>query len=318
MFKVQLKFSIALEGCPDYGIPAIDFRRKFGIPEAPDNMVKVDFERVDEKLCRKFADYCNTNGDLILRDRGEGYYTRDFAGDTGSKFYDSFRCPHGSSGTPNLYHQRIDPTLAKVFVRPDYIADDGHAQALLESLLSQAATRKGEIVAKIEADRKEKAERDAKDIAEYAAKKVEKDAKEAADIDSLKAWAFGYASETTRLRLEDGYDSWVKIARDEYADSVFDSLGLLRAEEPTGYEGKSSEPRLSPTAAEIKALRAVRKELRNLEGGTAELVRACYEPLETNDDTDTDAPIRRTEIIISIDVYGVGYNCEFLIPETAE
>lgn len=171
------------------------------------------------------------------------------------------------------------------------------------------------------------AEIDAANKAHHAAEKAAEDkakAKEAAAVEAGKAklaeWTRQHGGETAKLRLEEGLESWVSAAKEDYAESVWSIFGLDEAEVPDGYEfrrGNSGE-KLSPSAAEIKALRAARAQAETLDPEGAmidmELIHITY---HSCDDATEDAPDRlsATEIRITLDVFGLGTKAQdFVCP----
>lgn len=158
-----------------------------------------------------------------------------------------------------------------------------------------------------------------------AAVKARREAEEAAAKDRLAAWVRANGSELARLRLEDGYDCWVSVARHEYAEAagarVVAGLGLTAAETPDGYEHDESEERECPLVHEIKALRAAReaaaKEPADHPVGV-ELLLSVYKPTEDEDDYDTgeDAePLKRCELRVTVDgLPGGSIDVDFVFP----
>lgn len=67
MFQIQInKVSLHLEGCPDDGIGAIDYRRALGLESKPTSLVALfdPYGFVDESLCRLVASRLNSQADL--------------------------------------------------------------------------------------------------------------------------------------------------------------------------------------------------------------------------------------------------------------
>jgi len=65
MFKISFPgLEVKIEGCPEAGIAAIDFRRKHGLPEAPTNKQAIPLELTSERLVRKYAAHADHSGDL--------------------------------------------------------------------------------------------------------------------------------------------------------------------------------------------------------------------------------------------------------------
>lgn len=54
-----------IDGCPKSGIPAIDFRRRHGLPDAPTNLIELPPCRwEDEAFVREYADRADENANL--------------------------------------------------------------------------------------------------------------------------------------------------------------------------------------------------------------------------------------------------------------
>jgi len=71
MFRILFpRLSVIIEGCPEKGIPAIDFRRSRGIPEAPTNRIAIPLDMTSESLVRKYERFTDAEGDL-KSNRGE-------------------------------------------------------------------------------------------------------------------------------------------------------------------------------------------------------------------------------------------------------
>jgi hypothetical protein len=107
----------------------------------------------------------------------------------------------------------------------------------------------------------------------------------------------------SRLRLEEGFETWVKAAADEYASWVCEQLNDFDRPLPD-HDGQGQyQSRLSPTITELQALRQARKRVE--EFGSVQLVLAFYD----NGD-------KRTELEVTVAVPLYGAVCRyFLIPE---
>ena len=66
MFKVVAKLSVNIDGCPPDGVEAVDFRVANGLRPFPNSGVKVQVEIQSERICRKYADYLDSDANLVL------------------------------------------------------------------------------------------------------------------------------------------------------------------------------------------------------------------------------------------------------------
>lgn len=67
MWNVEIDtIRVAFEGCPPGGIPAIDWRRKYGVFEEPDNQGKIRCKIQSEKIVREFAPNAQS-ADLVVK-----------------------------------------------------------------------------------------------------------------------------------------------------------------------------------------------------------------------------------------------------------
>jgi hypothetical protein len=153
--------------------------------------------------------------------------------------------------------------------------------------------------------------------AEKEKQDAEKAAAAAAAAQELREWAAEHGSELTKLRMEEGYDSWQQSAMEdrsrlaaEHADAVVAQVaaatGLKNANDADfgdlTYEF-DEEPRKNPTLDELKNLKAVREAVGDL--ATAELVYVTYEFDKSEydgdeDDQDENEPVKRCEIKLTI------------------
>jgi hypothetical protein len=150
--------------------------------------------------------------------------------------------------------------------------------------------------------------------AERAEERDRKEAEAKANKEKLAAWVRENGTEVARLRLEEGYDSWVTVAAADLADAlagrVAEGLGLKPAEVPDGYSHTRDEERKCPTADEIKVLRAARAtaEKETEWGVTPSLARSTYTQDQDDYEDDSDV-ISRTELRLTITVWP-GYEIE--------
>lgn len=135
--------------------------------------------------------------------------------------------------------------------------------------------------ARIENELKPECERrNAEAVAEAERQKAEQEKAEADRVESLRQWALAYGSELTKARLEEGLESWQRSMIDDraklvndYADSIVAAIPIEKGEEPE-HDEYASEDRLSPTLAEIEALRTARANVPA--GVTCKLIRETF------------------------------------------
>jgi hypothetical protein len=76
MFSITIQLVARIDGCPAKGLPAVDFRRKAGLPECPDHSEVLELTLTDEQACRAAQHRLDDGADLKLRQRG---YPQDTA-----------------------------------------------------------------------------------------------------------------------------------------------------------------------------------------------------------------------------------------------
>lgn len=70
MFKFQIERIVQIQGCPENGLEAIDFRQQNGLSAEPNNKVLIELDVTDEQLVRKCKEIgieVDRNGDVLLR-----------------------------------------------------------------------------------------------------------------------------------------------------------------------------------------------------------------------------------------------------------
>lgn len=65
MFNVKLNVVVAIQGCPENGLAAVDFRKEHGLKPEPTKFVNVAYEANDEAFCRTFP-YLNRDADFVF------------------------------------------------------------------------------------------------------------------------------------------------------------------------------------------------------------------------------------------------------------
>lgn len=137
------------------------------------------------------------------------------------------------------------------------------------------------------------------------AEKAAREKAEADKLESLRRWALEHGSELTKARLAEGFDSWQKSAADDraklvndYADAIVNAIPVERDEEPTS-DDYDSEDRLSPTLAEIEALRIARANAPS--GVSCKLIRETYTTNADKDDEDS-AEVKEYRTALELDI----------------
>ena len=159
MFDVKLNLSVEIEGRPESGIPAIDFRRQHGLPEVPTNVIDIPVDQHDETVVRKFADFANAEGNL------EDSYNPRFGIDTRS----NSSLTHSLSERNFVTRHVVSTVVIREVIASRSFVDKYIGKDELESLL-------GELVE----DRRS---------AQWRATKAENDAKKEKEVaDLVKVW----------------------------------------------------------------------------------------------------------------------------------
>lgn len=95
--------------------------------------------------------------------------------------------------------------------------------------------------------------------AEQAAKHAREEAEAKAGRERLRTWALEHGSETLRLRIELEAGEWEDLARDEYADAHAPRYGDAIFSRQTWQDSGRDREREKPSAAELRALKAMRE-----------------------------------------------------------
>ncbi len=132
-----------------------------------------------------------------------------------------------------------------------------------------------------------------------------------AELEQLKSWIRSHGTEVARLRLEEGFDSWIACAIEEYtnatAENVAKAAGLTLDDRDfyNAADDVSYGDRKHPTVEEIVALRKVRAACpRN---ATVLLQWVSYSGGNLEDD------VKRAEIEITMPVPGAKEETRYLI-----
>ncbi len=142
-------FTVVIEGCPSAGLPAIDYRRSHGLPEAPCDTIELPgFSFVDEGFCRAHPDKLTDSANVETEYRaGEQARYRAYENEVKQL----------SSATLNGYNARV--TLAPETIRA-YLAEQTPetARALLLDWWDYSGRSKASAEAKVAAYHAEKQE----------------------------------------------------------------------------------------------------------------------------------------------------------------
>ena len=66
MFQVNVSMTVKVEGCPESGLAAVDYRKAMSLEIRPTDWVRIEWKFESESVCREFADYLDSNADLIV------------------------------------------------------------------------------------------------------------------------------------------------------------------------------------------------------------------------------------------------------------
>lgn len=285
MFRVTIKAHLTIDGCPDSGIGAVDFRRGHGIPEFPSNRIPLEVDVTSEPLCRQFSGLLDANADLRIA------------------FNDHWENTPQSlaiGGQSNGYGRRlpaIDPeTVSAAVASP---SDENAIGNLITAIVERAAAVADRRRLAEEETARHLAEREARDKAERA----ERERLAADGLAKLQEWGERHGSDLLRARIADGFE-FVRLAEAEYGDATMTTLGLEKLPDaPDGYGDGKDEDRTTPTMDEIQALRAVRQIIQHRKTpAVAEIRWVKYKPLDDPHgyDEDESEPIQRAEICIIV------------------
>jgi len=297
MYKIVVKITAAIDGCPAAGLAAVDFRAAAGLPAAPTNTIALTAEFESEALCRAYPGLTDDKADLRIMS-----HSRGLAYDLAHRYTDSVD-PDGMSAA-TLPAAVIGAFLADpAAALPDLIAV---RRLHIAAVAAETARRR----AAAAAEKLQKAATAAAERLQRAAKAEAKAEARAEGVSLLRAWAAASASDLTRARITEGYDCWVSSAADDVTTAVETAVTAAAAtavvDVPDGYDVGADELRLCPTLREIAALRAVRGALAEatadlpIEGVAANLHRLTYTP-ESDDEGNIDLELEeiiRTEIVV--------------------
>jgi hypothetical protein len=316
VFNVQIDLKVQIEGCPESGLVAVDFRRTAGLPETPNNWIELKREFTHEPICRQYQQYLTSAADLVLmQDSNKSYHytTAEAARPLVAKAVHFEFC-----GSPDIKRSGL-PVVSAATVAEFLRAEEG-TPALVDALIAFDRTNGAAVrAAVVEAKAAKAAEAEAKKAAE-AKQKAELEAKRQAEAEQrakaeteLREWAQANGSELLRLRLVEGFD-WVPLALREWDAALLD--GETEASDPEDYSSEAVEDRKQPSLAEIQRLQEVRAKF---PAAICSLVRVRYTPYEDEDgdedhyEDEKPAPIYRTEVRVEVVCCG-HWEREFFLP----
>lgn len=134
MFYIKIDFWIRIEGCPEYGILAVDFRRKYGLPDNTTNETRIVYENNNEKLCREIESWLDRDADLLISETEDA----EIGVCADDELYDLLkRDPKEDFITFSEY--TVTPELAKAFHEDRaFVPEDELVKALIQRLISEA------------------------------------------------------------------------------------------------------------------------------------------------------------------------------------
>lgn len=233
MFQVKIDIGgVQLDGCPESGVGAVDFRRQHNLPVEPSSWVALKWEGESEPLCRRYPVLVNGDADLHVHTY---YEYRKYGFGTGKTPYDGRRFlsadPHRGDG---LYHNRVSPDTARPFLDGTATVED--VSRLIDELHAQAVAASAELDAKNERERVEKEARDAERKAREEAAKLAKAEAEKRQAAEVAAWAAANGSDRLRRCVAEGIECR-GVYRDErlakeYPGWRFDGSSLPNWNEP--------------------------------------------------------------------------------------
>jgi hypothetical protein len=156
MFKVILDGNIPtqplfveIEGCPYDGLPAIDFRRRAGLPEEPTNKVALGpYTFTDEAYCRGLAHLLNDKADLEVRRLKLHGWHCNAVGEV-SENYNPFAMPRVRG-----------PHLAQFLAAEDAAEEEAAARVLVDDIIEAPLRSKSNALDESARIREETAERE--------------------------------------------------------------------------------------------------------------------------------------------------------------
>lgn len=235
MFEVKIDVALKLDGCPESGLAAIDWRRQNKLPEAPTNVVRLQWEGQSEAFCRRFRDLLD----------GESNLTVITNKDTYSQFSLSWKNSAANQWVANdpwdnksLSYSTVSADLARQFATAT--PPESAAVELVQRLIDQAA-----------ATRAEREARKAREAAEEAARKAEverdnreREAAKAAEKAEVDAWIDAHGSRRLKRCKAENVDC-IAAYRDERL--AMDRPGWIW--DTADVPGSGKEPRNPPESA---------------------------------------------------------------------
>lgn len=264
MWNIKVSGTVKIDGCPERGVEAVDFRRVVGLPEATTNEVALpEFEWTSEEDAR--TQPLDGSANFTLDTTYCRYYTE---GERVRQYEYNRIAAAVAPGVLVAYLAEQTPTTAMAVIRAVQASKDKSRE---EAEATAAAYKTAK-------EQQEAAEKAAKETAT---------AKKLLGEGILQKWVEEHGSELTKARLHGGYE-WIGLAEVEFCNAVIDRMGLGGVEdvgEPDGYDDQPKAGiRTTPTLDEIRAFDAVKEKAG--EGVSVELEWLTYDPLDDEDGYD--------------------------------
>lgn len=258
MYNTELSFSVKIHGCPESGLPAVDFRKANNLPAEPTNRFQIQYKGTSETLCRRFAGALNGNADLILVTS----YGKPLTSCTDETI--AMVAPACQSTRDNSFegYHAVNASILQRW----HATTQGECPDPTELLEALAECGKASIAAR-DAWRAERAAKDAQEKAESERRKEEyqqemetKKANLANGTAAIREWATNYGSELLKARIKHEF-SWETLAENEYAEWIMDAHGIASdLEDVTGVD-ETIKDRVAPTLEEIRLLENLQSRL---------------------------------------------------------
>lgn len=199
MYQYRIDVTIKLDGCPDNGIAAVDWRCEHGLPLEPTNIFKVHASGESESLCRRFRDGLSETADLTLETHADGYSHSSV--DYRSSVLKLM--PEFGESRRALYHHRISADLAKRLIgtpTEEDLAD------FLQSLIDQSVALSANWKEKSAARKAEELRQREAANARIAEQQAAEDAKKAAIVAKRNKWIEECGSDRLKHCVKEGIE----------------------------------------------------------------------------------------------------------------
>ena len=199
VYQYQIDVTIKLDGCPDNGIDAVDWRREHGLPLEPTNVVKVQASGESESLCRRFRDGLSATADLIMETSSDGYSHSSI------DYHSSLlkMMPEFGESRRSLYHHRISADLAKRLIGTP--TEDDLAE-FLQSLIDQSAALSARWREKEAARQAEEVRQREAANARIAEQQAADERKKAAIVADRNKWIEAHGSDRLKNCVKEGIE----------------------------------------------------------------------------------------------------------------